>query len=467
MNKKKFVHPYIPNSVPAVQEEMLKDIGAKSIDEMFDCIPEEIRFEGTMDMPKPLSSEYELRRHMEAMMNKNVTCEEYISFLGAGCYQHHVPAVCDEVGGRSEFLTAYAGEPYEDHGRFMSLFEYTSMMAELLDVDVVNVPTYSWGQASATSLRMAGRITKRDKVLIAGNISPERYMVMKNYCGTVMDIVMVSTNAQGTLDLDDLKSKIDGDVAGLYFENPSYHGALEVNANEISQLLHDNGSLSLVGVDPTSLGVIAPPSSYKVDIITGDVQTLGNHMNYGGGMGGFIASDDREEVVMEYPSRLFGIAPTAKKGELGFGDVAYDRTSFGVRENGNEWVGTHAALHGIIAGVYMALMGPQGMEDLGQNILKKGAYAAKRLNQIEGVALKYPETPFFKEFAVDFTGTGLSVEKINKELLNKGIFGGKDLSKDFPYMGQCALYCVTEVQTKETIDTLVSALEEIVKGSEA
>lgn len=467
MSTKKFVHPYIPNSVPEVQKEMLKDIGASSMEEMFDCIPEDIRFTGEMKMPKALSSEYELRRHVESMLNKNVTCEENISFLGAGCYQHHVPAVCDEIAGRSEFLTAYAGEPYEDHGRFMSLFEYTSMMAELLDVDVVNVPTYSWGQASSTSLRMAGRITKRDTILIAGNISPDRFKVMKNYCGSVMNVVIVSTNDQGTVDMKDLKSKLNDDVAGLYFENPSYHGTLEVNANEISELLHKNGSLSLVGVDPSSLGVIAPPSSYGADIITGDVQTLGNHMNYGGGMGGFIASEDKEEIVMEYPSRLFGIAPTAKGGELGFGDVAYDRTSFGVRENGKEFVGTHAALHGIIAGVYMALMGPQGMEDLGQNILKKSSYAARRLNDIKGVSLKYPESPFFKEFVVDFSGTGQSVEEINKKLLDKGIFGGKDLSKDFPYMGQSALYCVTEIQTKDTIDTLVNALEAIVKGSEA
>ena len=348
MNKKKFVHPYIPNSVAEVQEEMLREIGASSMDEMFDCIPDDVKFKGTMAMPKALSSEYELRRHVETMLNKNITCEEYISFLGAGCYQHHVPAVCDEVGGRSEFLTAYAGEPYEDHGRFMSLFEYTSMMAELLDVDVVNVPTYSWGQAASTSLRMAGRITERDTILIAGNISPERYKIMKNYCGSVMNVVMVATNDQGTVDLEDLKSKMTHEVAGFYFENPSYHGVLEVNANIISDMLHENGSLSLVGVDPSSLGVVAPPGSYGADIITGDVQTLGNHMNYGGGMGGFIASEDKEEIVMQYPSRLFGIAPTTRKGELGFGDVAYDRTSFGVREKGKEFVGTHAALHGII-----------------------------------------------------------------------------------------------------------------------
>jgi glycine dehydrogenase subunit 1 len=170
---------------------------------------------------------------------------------------------------------------------------------------------------------------------------------------------------------------------------------------------------------------------------------------------------------MEYPSRLFGIAPTKVKGELGFGDVAYDRTSFGMRENGKEFVGTHAALHGIIAGVYMALMGPQGMEDLGQSILKKSTYAAKKISAINGISLKYPDSPFYKEFVVDFNESNLTVEDINKQLLAKGIFGGKDLSKDFPYLGQSALYCVTEIQTKETIDTLINALETIVKGSVA
>ncbi|MBN2898914.1 MAG: aminomethyl-transferring glycine dehydrogenase subunit GcvPA [Clostridia bacterium] len=464
---KKIVHPYIPNSVPAVQEAMLKEIGANSIDELFDCIPEEIRFKGKLNVPRALSSEYELRRHVDSMLNRNVSCEEYISFLGAGCYQHHVPAVCEEIAGRSEFLTAYAGEPYEDHGRFMSLFEYTSMMAELLDVDVVNVPTYSWGQASATSLRMAGRITKRDVVLVASNVSPERYKIMKNYCGDVMTMLMVATDDKGLIDIQDLKNKLDEGVAGLYFENPSYHGVLETQAREIADLLHENGSLMMVGVDPTSLGVIAPPSSYGADIITGDVQALGNHMNYGGGMGGFIASDDREEIVMEYPSRLFGIAPTSKKGELGFGDVAYDRTSFGVRENGKEFVGTHAALHGIVAGVYLALMGPQGMVDLGQSILKKSHYAAKCMGALEGVKLCYPETPHFKEFAVDFSDTGMTVQSINQKLLEQGIFGGVDLSSDFPYMGQSALYCVTEVQTKASIDRLIEALQTILKGCEA
>lgn len=160
MTKK--VHPYIPNMVPKVKEEMLKVIGVENSMELYSCIPEELQLKEEMNIPKALT-EYELRRHIEGLLKKNISTNDYINFLGAGCWQHFVPAVCDEINQRSEFLTAYAGEPYEDHGRFQSLFEYQSLLAELVDMDVVNVPTFDWGQAAATSIRMAARINERKK----------------------------------------------------------------------------------------------------------------------------------------------------------------------------------------------------------------------------------------------------------------------------------------------------------------
>ena len=135
------VHPYIPNSVPETREEMLSRIGAESVEELYEDIPEELRLHRLLNLPQPLLSEIELKRHVAGLLSKNVTCQEFVSFLGAGCYNHYVPAVCDEINQRSEFLTAYAGEPYDDHGRFQALFEYQSMMGELFDMDVVNVPT--------------------------------------------------------------------------------------------------------------------------------------------------------------------------------------------------------------------------------------------------------------------------------------------------------------------------------------
>jgi len=186
-------------------------------------------------------------------------------------------------------------------------------------------------------------------------------------------------------------------------------------------------------------------------------------MQYGGGHGGFIATRDEERYVMEYPSRLFGIAPTSVPGEYGFGDVVYDRTSFAVREEGREWVGTAAALWGITAGVYLALMGPQGMAELGEGIMARSRYAMTKLNEIEGIEAPAFHAPHFREFVVRFDGTGRTVAEINAALLDRGIFGGKDLSAEFPELGQSALYCVTEVHARADIDRLAGAVREVVR----
>ncbi len=451
-------HPYIPNSVPEIKSKMLAEIGIGDIDALYEDIPDELRFKGKLNIPDGLASELELQRHLDNVLSGNRTCGENISFLGGGCYQHYVPAVCDEIAGRSEFLTAYAGEPYEDQGRFQALFEYQSLMGELLDLDVVNVPTYDWGQAASTSIRMAGRITGRNVVLVADTVSPDRLRVMRTYCEPVMRIELVGhSNRTAGLDMEDLRNRLDDSVAGLYMENPSYFGTVEEDGQAIAAALHTNGSLFIVGADPISLGVLAPPSQYGADIACGDIQSLGNHMCFGGALGGFIGTRDEEKYVMEYPSRLFGICRTERAGEWGFGDVAYGRTSFAVREQGKEFVGTAAALYGIAAAVYLSLLGPAGMCELGQHIIQKSQYAMRRLSELEGVAIKF-RAFHFKEFVVDFTATGRSVAEINRALLAQGIFGGRDLGADSEELRGCALYAVTEVLTRQDIDRLVDAL---------
>jgi len=375
-----------------------------------------------------------------------------------------VPAVCDEVNQRGEFLTAYAGEPYDDHGRFQALFEYTSMMGELLNMEVVNVPTYDGFQAAATALRMAGRITGRREVLVPQIIGADKLSKIRDYCKAQLGIRPIGYDADtGHLDLDRLKAAIGDETAAVYLENPSYLGFIETQGEKVSEIAHEHGAICVVSVDPISLGVLTPPADYGADIVCGDLQALGMHMQFGGGHAGFIATRDEERYVMEYPSRLFGIVPTRVEGEYGFGDVAYERTSFAVREQGKEWVGTAAALWGITAGVYLALMGPQGMAEIGEGILLRSRYAMAELNKVEGVRAPLFEGPHFKEFVVNFDGTGKTVEEINRALLTRGIFGGKDLSREFPQLGKSALYCVTEVHTKEDIDTLVSALQEVVE----
>lgn len=458
------VYPTIPNSIPSVKAEMLRQIRAASTDELYADVPDELRLKRPLDLPAPMLSECALRRHVREILAKNLSCEDALSFLGAGCSQHHVPAVCDEINGRSEFLTAYAGEPYDDHGRFQALFEYASMMGELLEMDVVNVPTYDGFQAIATSLRMACRMTGRSRVLVPGTISKDLLSKLQDYLRPDIEIRVIAHDpTSGRLDFNALRTACSGTTAAVFFENPSYLGFLEGQAPEIAALAHEQGAECVVAVDPISLGVLAPPVTYGADIVCGDLQPLGMHIQFGGGHAGFIATRDEERYVNEYPSRLFGVAPTRVPGEFGFGDVAYERTSFAIREQGKEWVGTAAALWGITAGVYMALMGPQGFAEIGAGILQRSHYAAQLINAIPGVKAPLLNSPFFKEFVVSFDETGKTVAEIHRRLLERRIFGGKDLSREFPEVGQSALYCVTDVHTQTDIDRLVEALKEAVR----
>jgi glycine dehydrogenase subunit 1 len=411
--KEKIVYPYIPNSHEDVQQEMLEEIGMDSFEELLNkIIPRELQYRGPLNLPKSLLSEYELKRHVEGILAKNKSCGEYLCFLGGGTWPHYVPAICDEIASRGEFLTAYAGEPYEDHGRWQALFEYESLMAELLDMDVVSVPIYSWGHATGTSLRMASRITGRKEVLVVDTISPERRKIVENYMEPHIKIRWIKHNAEsGQIDLEDLKGKLSEEVAAVYFENPSYLGFIETQGKEISEIAHEKGALVIVGVDPSSLGILEPPSHYGADIVCGELQPLGNHMNFGGSLAGFVATRDDEKFVKEIPYRIFGIAHTTVPGEYGFGDVAFERTSFMVREapsESKEFVGTASALWGVVAGVYLSLIGPRGMRELGEGIVKRVNYAIKRLSQIPGLKVPKFNALHFKEFVVDFNSFNFS-----------------------------------------------------------
>jgi len=463
MTQRPVVYPYIPNSAPAAKTAMLAAVGAASINELYAEIPDRLRLKRALDLPKPLLSEAALVRHMEGLLGNDRSTRQTLSFLGAGSYNHHVPAVCDEINSRGEFLTAYAGEPYEDHGRFQALFEYESLMGELLNMDVVNVPNYDGFQAAATALRMAARITGRTRVLIAGAVSADKLSMVRDYLKPDLAVdVLPQSHRTGRVDVAALEATLSDAYAAVYFENPSFLGVIETDPAALVVLAHRHGALGVVAADPLSLGVLKPPADYGADIACGDIQGLGIHQWFGGGHGGYIATHDDPVFVHEFPSRLFGVAPTAVPGEYGFGDVAYERMSFAIREEGKEWVGTAAALWGITAGVYLALMGPQGMTELGAGILQRSRYALMRLSALPGVTAPFAVSTPFKEIVLNFDGTGKTVAEINQALLARGIFGGKDLSAEFPELGQSLLVCITEVHTQGDIDQLVSALAEVI-----
>ena len=378
-----------------------------------------------------------------------------------------MPAVVDEIVGRFEFLTNVWGSPQSDFGRNQAWFEYASQLGELVGMEVVSLPVYSWGCAAGHAIRMAARITGRQEVLLPRVIDPERQSVIASYCepqsmSRHIDMVSVGSEPEtGRLDLADLERRLSAGTAAVYLESPSYIGVIEADGARIAELAHRHGALLIVGADPISLGVLKAPADWGADIVVGPTQPLGVHMNCGGGVGGYIATADEDRFVREYNGFLVSITGTAKPGQFGFGLASSHQTSYGMRELGKDWTGNSVYLWAIANAVYLALLGPSGMREVGQTILQRSAYAARRLAALPGVRI--PFGGFFKEFVVDFTATGKTVASINQYLRGHQIFGGKDLSAEFLELGQSALCCVTEIHAEADIERLTMAVAEAVR----
>lgn len=460
-------HPYMANAVEETVATMLDVMGASGVDDLFAQVPSAHRLRRPLELPQALVSEAELRRHLAELLDRNVSGERALSFLGAGCYSHYVPAVCDAVVERYEWLTSVWGTPSSDEGRFQAWFEYASQLGELLDLDFVGLPVYSFGCAAGHALRMAARMTGRRRVLVPWVLDPERRAVIANYLGhpALEDHLHASTvgyrAADGRLDLQDVARQLGEDVAAVYLESPNFFGVVEDEVEALVELAGRVGAEVVMGVDPVSLGVLAPPGELGVGLAVGTIQTLGVHLNAGGGVGGFIASRDEERYAREYPTLQVSLCNTAQPGERGFGIALFEQTSYGAREQGNDWTGNSVYLWAIAGAAYMALMGPQGFKELGQAVLQRTRYAADRLSEVSGVRVRYRDG-VFRELVVDFTDTGKTVAAVNQALLKEEIFGGVDLSHAYPQLGQSALYCVTELHRQVDVDRLVAVLEAVV-----
>jgi glycine dehydrogenase subunit 1 len=459
-------HPYMGISAPDEVAAMLEEVGLSGFAELFEQIPPAHRLARPLALPPALRAEADLRRHLDGLLSRNRSCADHLSFLGAGCWQHYVPAVCDEIVSRSEFLTPVWGTSASDLGRNQAWFEFASGVGELVAMDFVGLPVYSWGCAAGHAIRMASRISGRDEVLVPASIDPERLAVIRNYCAPAelrhhVEVVLVDYDREsGRLDLADLRRKLSATTAAVYLDTPSYLGVIESEGAEIAALARAAGAETVVGVDPISLGVLAPPGEWGADIVVGTTQPLGVHMNCGGGAGGFIATRDEERYAREYPTLQVSIGGTIEPGERSFGVILFEQSSYGSREAAKDWTGNSVYLWAIANAVYMALMGPQGFRDIGEAILTRSHYAAGRLAELPGIDVRFG-SGFFKEFVVDLGATGQTVRELNRALLARGIFGGKDLSTSFPELGQSALFCVTEVHSQADIDRLVDALGEV------
>jgi len=453
----------MPNSNPETKREMLDEIGVQTVEELFVDVPERLRLKKRLRLPhsKP---ESQVRREVEEILSRNKTSSELTSFLGAGCWPHYVPAVCDEINSRSEFVTAYAGDVYSDLGRYQALFEFQSMMGDLVAMDVVSFPWYDWASVCSDAARMMVTVTGRREILAPRTISPSRLSVMRGDCESFAHIKLVDNDKRtGQLSLEDLKRKISPNTAGIYIENPTYLGFVETQGREISRIAHDHGALFAVGVEPLSLGILTPPGEYDADIVCGEGQPLGMHMSFGGGLLGFIACQDVERLVSSIPHRLISLTTTERAGEWGFTYVLPERTMFAARDKARSLTGTATVLWAITAAVYMSLLGPEGLRELAETIMQRSHYAINRLSEMRGIKVPLFESCHFEEFSANFDAAGKTASQVNESLMSSGIIGGKDISSEFPELGNAALYCVTEVHSKADIDKLAAALEVAVR----
>lgn len=452
-------HPFMPNSAAAVKAALLGELGLTGAEPLFAQIPAAHRLSGLPPLPPALSSEVELSRHLHGLLNRNRPAADSLSFLGGGIWQHHVPAVVDEIVGRAEFLTPVWGTPSSDFGRNQVWWEFTSQLGALLNLELVGLPVYSWGAAAGHAFRMAARLTGRTRIILPAAISPERLAVIRGYAESAdpamrLELVAAPCDAVGRLDVAAVAALADTQTAAIYYENPAYLGGLETGAAELAAIAARVGAETISGVDPLTLGVIAPPGDLGVDIAVGTIQTLGVHMHAGGGLGGFIATRDDPRYAAEYPTLLNSLTTTVD-GQLAFGLMLFHQSSYGSRELGKDWTGNSTYLWAVAAATYMALLGPAGFAEVGRLILARTRLAAETLAIVPGISVA-SYNGIFREVLIDVSATGRSVAWINRQLLDRhGIFGGIEIDS------HRALFAVTECHEEADIARLGQALREV------
>jgi len=446
--------PYIPNTKDD-QKKMLEEIGVESINDLFESIPPHLRLKTEVNLPSSLS-EMELIGRLRGLSKKNVSLDEYISFLGAGSYDHFIPTVVDHLSNRAEFYTSYT--PYQaeaSQGTLQAIYEYQSLICNLFKMDVSNASMYDGATALAEAVILAYNVNHRQKVLVSKTIHPEYRQVLTTYVEKTLGLSIIEINYRnGITDLTELEEKIDEDTSCVVVQNPNFFGCLE-EVKEIEKIVHKFGSLYIVSVDPISLGLLIPPGDYNVDVAVGEGQALGNHLNFGGPYLGIFTC--KKEFLRKVPGRVVG-ETTDKKGKRGFVLTLQTREQHIRRERATSNICTNHNLNALRAAIYLSTLGEEGLKEVANLCLQKSHYAAERICQISGFELSFT-SPFLKEFSVKCP---VSSHKINKLLWENKIIGGFDLGKFYPELRDCLLFCVTEKRTKGEIDKLTSLLEKMV-----
>lgn len=444
------MHRYIP-CTEADSKEMLHSMGMNSIEDLFQDIPKKLIFDRKLDINDAMS-DMEIEEHIKEMGVKNKDTDELICFLGAGAYDHYIPAVIKHLAKRSEFYTAYTPyQPEISQGTLQAIFEYQTMICNLTGMDVSNASMYDGATSCVEAAIMATESTRRRSILVSKTLAPEVRKVIKTYMRfrniNVEEIDMI----EGVTDVEKLKAAIDKDTAAIIIQSPNFFGIIE-DFTDIEKITHENKSMLISYVDPISLAILKKPGELGVDIVVGEAQSLGNSLNYGGPYLGFMATNSK--LVRKMPGRIVGQSVDTD-GKRAFVLTLQAREQHIRRFKATSNICSNQGLNALIASIYMVTMGKEGLKEVARQSTQKAHYAMKKITESGKYKLAFNK-PFFKEFAL--VGEK-DVSSINKELLKQNILGGYDLDKDYDNMDNSFLLCVTEKRTKEEIDKLSQVLE--------
>ena len=437
--------PYTYNT-PAQQEEMLQAIGAESVDQLFDLIPNSIKLDRPLNIP-PALGELELTSHMQELARRNTDITENTCFLGAGSYDHFIPAVVDTLTARGEFYTSYTPyQPEVSQGNLQVMFEYQTLICQLTGMDVSNASLYDGGSAAVEAMLMAISITRRNsKIIVVESVHPEYRQIIKTYFATIgTEVVTVSDTSQ-------LESALDETTAAVLVQSPNFFGSIE-DIPTVAEQVHEVGALLVCSVDPISLGLLKRPGDAGVDIVVAEGQSLGTPLLYGGPYLGIMAC--REEFVRRLPGRLAG-QTVDQNGKRCWVLTLQTREQHIRREKATSNICTNQGLFALRAAIYLSVMGPTGMRDVANLCLQKAHYAQQQLTKLDRFD-PICDQPFFKEFVIrdkqnDIAGLLEKAEDFN-------LLAGVNLGKWYPQLEDCLLVAVTEKRTIHEIDQLVEVL---------
>ncbi|MCK4998272.1 MAG: aminomethyl-transferring glycine dehydrogenase subunit GcvPA [Anaerohalosphaera sp.] len=441
--------PYIANT-DQQRQKMLADIGL-TMDDLFADIPDDLRIKD-LKIPNGLS-EQQLRSRFSALSGKNAI--DLTLFLGGGFYDHFIPAAVSAITSRSEFYTAYTPyQPELSQGTLQAIYEYQSLICRLTNMEASNASMYDGGTAMYEAMMMALRITRRNKVIIGDSVNPIYRVMIHSYTRNLSIDLVETKNDNGSINRQSLIDSIDNDTGAVILQNPNFFGIID-DYTDIAEACHAKGALLIMSAYPISLGILKTPGEMGADIVTGEGQSLGLPMSFGGPYLGFMAT--RKKYARKLPGRIAG-RTTDTTGKDGFVLTLQAREQHIRRDKATSNICSNEALCALNALVYSSLLGKQGLKEVAQLCADKACFAYEKLTAIPSVYPRFHAKPFYNEFVLDLPCDAADVVG---RLIEKGYAAGFPLSRYYDGMENSMLIAVTEKRTKQEISMLAEALEAV------